>query len=81
MKEMGYSIARKHSARLRSHVLAAFLMAAATILAANLVIGTLAIALGIVGVVCAGLGVLIERWLFFAEARHVSMLYYGAPAA
>jgi DMSO reductase anchor subunit len=24
------------------------------------------------------LGVWVERWLFFAEARHVSMLYYGA---
>jgi DMSO reductase anchor subunit len=81
MKEMGYSIARKHSTRLRSHVLAAFLMTAATTLAASLVTGALAMALGIVAVVCAGLGVLIERWLFFAEARHVSMLYYGAPAA
>jgi sulfite dehydrogenase (quinone) subunit SoeC len=81
MREMGYSIARKHSTRLRSHVLAAFPMAAATILAASLVTGTLAVALGIVAVICAGLGVLIERWLFFAEARHLSMLYYGAPAA
>ena len=26
-------------------------------------------------------GLLIERWLFFAEAEHVSMLYYGADAA
>jgi len=25
----------------------------------------------------AGAGVLVERWLFFAEARHISMLYYG----
>jgi hypothetical protein len=25
-----------------------------------------------------GGGVWVERWLFFAEARHVSMLYYGA---
>ena len=24
---------------------------------------------------------LIERWLFFAEAEHVAMLYYGADAA
>jgi DMSO reductase anchor subunit len=81
MKEMGYSIARKHSAILRSHVLAAFTMAAATILATSIVTGTLAIALGVVAAICAGLAVLIERWLFFAEARHVSMLYYGAPAA
>ena len=26
-------------------------------------------------------GVLIERWLFFAEARHVVQLYYGRQAA
>ena len=25
-------------------------------------------------------GALIERWLFFAEARHTVMLYYGAEA-
>ena len=25
--------------------------------------------------------VLVERWLFFAEAQHVSILYYGAPVA
>jgi len=23
-------------------------------------------------------GVLVERWLFFAEARHTVTLYYGA---
>ena len=23
-------------------------------------------------------GIFIERWLFFAEARHTVMLYYGA---
>ena len=26
----------------------------------------------------ASLGVAIERWLFFAEARHTVVLYYGA---
>jgi DMSO reductase anchor subunit len=25
--------------------------------------------------------VLVERWLFFAEAEHVAMLYYGRDAA
>jgi DMSO reductase anchor subunit len=29
----------------------------------------------------AALGVLIERWLFFAEAEHVAMLYYGSETA
>jgi DMSO reductase anchor subunit len=81
MKEMGYGIARKHSARLRSHVLSALPMAAATVLAGSLVSGSLAVALAVVSALCAGLGVLIERWLFFAEAQHVVTLYYGAPAA
>ena len=26
-------------------------------------------------------GVLVERWLFIAEAKHTVMLYYGAAAA
>jgi DMSO reductase anchor subunit len=29
----------------------------------------------------AAVGLLIERWLFFAEAEHVSMLYYGRQKA
>ena len=29
----------------------------------------------------AGWGVAAERWLFFAEAEHVSQLYYGATRA
>jgi len=32
-------------------------------------------------VVSAGTGVLVERWLFFAEAQHTVSLYYGAQAA
>jgi DMSO reductase anchor subunit len=27
----------------------------------------------------AALGLALERWLFFAEATHVSVLYYGHP--
>jgi DMSO reductase anchor subunit len=29
----------------------------------------------------ATLGILIERWLFFAEAEHITMLYYGSEIA
>jgi DMSO reductase anchor subunit len=32
-------------------------------------------------VLLAGAAVWMERWLFFAEAEHVSMLYYGAQRA
>jgi DMSO reductase anchor subunit len=81
MKEMGYRIARKHALKLRRHVLAALFMAAATVLASSLAVGGLSAALGTVSVICASLAVLIERWLFFAEAQHISTLYYGAPTA
>ena len=37
--------------------------------------GTLAAA------ICVSFGVVVERWLFFAEAKHVSMLYYGAQTS
>jgi DMSO reductase anchor subunit len=26
-------------------------------------------------------GLMVERWLFFAEAEHVAMLFYGRGAA
>ena len=34
-----------------------------------------------VAVASAALGLVIERWLFFAEAKHTVTLYYGAEAA
>jgi DMSO reductase anchor subunit len=36
---------------------------------------------GALALASATLGVLIERWLFFAEAEHVAMLYYGSETA
>ena len=32
----------------------------------------------LLGMVAYSAGALIERWLFFAEAKHVVTLYYGA---
>jgi DMSO reductase anchor subunit len=81
MKEMGYRVARKHALKLRRYVLGAAVAAAAAILSAAFASAPLQVVLGSLSVVCASIAVLIERWLFFAEAQHVSMLYYGAPAA
>ena len=36
--------------------------------------------LAVLAAMSALIGALIERWLFFAEARHTVMLYYGAEA-
>ncbi len=81
IKEMGFVIARKHAAQLRRIALvvgggvgtiAAVLAAAST--------GWTGIVAGGIAILAAGIGVVVERWLFFAEARHVVTLYYGASA-
>lgn len=82
MREMGYQIGRKHAQKLRRiSVMLAFVVPALLsifMLAAGTQLGLL---LALVAVISAGAGVLVERWLFFAEAEHVSMLFYGREAA
>jgi DMSO reductase anchor subunit len=41
----------------------------------------MAVIIALVAAVLAQLGVLVERWLFFAEAKHAVTLYYGAERA
>jgi DMSO reductase anchor subunit len=81
LKEMGYQIARKHRTRLRAIVrVAAFAFPALLTLVAlfgSAEIGALAAALAVLS---AALGLVVERWLFFAEAKHTVTLYYGAAA-
>lgn len=78
IKEMGFALGRKHADRLRrlARVLGFGVPLVATALAA------LAPPLGVPATSLAALsmaaGMLIERWLFFAEAKHTVQLYYGA---
>ena len=76
LREMGFTIARRHAARLRRIALGAgfLLPAALSALAALALIPTATMTLALVS---AAIGLLVERWLFFAEATHVSALYYG----
>lgn len=78
-REMGFHIARKHAAKLsRLAVMVGGLAPAILlVLAAVLGQGALAFVLQLVAVLLFGLGVVTERWLFFAEARHAVMNYYG----
>ncbi len=72
LKEMAYSVGRKHQQRLR--VIAVVLVGLVPALVAVVVpdlTGRL-VALGLHTV-----GLLASRWLFFAEAEHVVGLYYG----
>ncbi len=70
LREMGYRIARKHAARLR--VIAVLLGFVAPIV----LLAFIPVAAAIVAL----LGLMVERWLFFAEATHTVTLYYGRAA-
>jgi DMSO reductase anchor subunit len=78
MREMGYRIARKHAGRLR--MIAIFLGMAIPVpafLAAGFMGGIPTTFLAFVGLAALAAGILVERWLFFAEARHAATLFYG----
>jgi DMSO reductase anchor subunit len=82
LREMGFRIARKHAAKLRRIALAAGFAAPLVLSGLGFLLGgALAVLASVLAVPFAALGLLIERWLFFAEARHTVTLYYGAPAA
>jgi DMSO reductase anchor subunit len=82
MREMGYSIARKHSEKLRKVVLASLFVAPFILILAAILLGGVPAAIATtVAALSAALGVVVERWLFFAEAKHTVTLYYGASTA
>ena len=78
LREMGFAIARKHAARLRTIAVAVGFVIPVVLLLASLAAGVAVdrILLPLAAVV-ALLGIYIERWLFFAEATHTVTLYYG----
>ena len=82
--EMGFRVARKHAAKLRKLALllggllpgaVVFLVLAALMAGAE--VGVAAILALVAAVFSHAIGMLAERWLFFAEARHALMNYYG----
>ncbi|MFQ5959302.1 MAG: dimethyl sulfoxide reductase anchor subunit family protein [Alphaproteobacteria bacterium] len=83
LKEMGYRIARKHARRLRRVALwgGFALPLLLTFVAGLFAPASFATLCALLAAALASAGVLVERWLFFAEARHSITLYYGAHAA
>ncbi|TMV13471.1 dimethyl sulfoxide reductase anchor subunit family protein [Arenibacterium halophilum] len=79
MREMGYQVGRRHATRLRRIALGALFGAPLVLIVVSLF--GFAPALLTLAVLSLALGLIVERWLFFAEARHVSMLYYGQSEA
>ena len=83
MQEMGHRVARKHAYRLR---IIAFVTLIAMPMLSMVAIAAINMKapdawLAVLAVAFATVGVLVERWLFFAEAKHVVTLYYGATSA
>ena len=80
--EMGFRLARKHAARLRRIALSLIGMVpfVAALLALPSCLDLAPMSLGVVCALIAMLaaiaGAFVERWLFFAEAKHVVMTYY-----
>jgi sulfite dehydrogenase (quinone) subunit SoeC len=84
MREMGYQVARRHAVKLRR--IATVLLFAVPIVAALLPLfmdfaGITRVAFALLMTLSAGVGVLVERWLFFAEAEHIVVLYYRGGSA
>jgi DMSO reductase anchor subunit len=77
LKEMGYRIARKRAGRLRriAQVLA-FATPAVVLLLGLAIGGWTTTALSVLAPAVQMAGMLVERWLFFAEAKHTATLYY-----
>ena len=77
MQEMGYEVARRHSAKLRRLVVNLGFITPLVLLALSFTeIPVLRLASVTIAVTVMLFGILIERWLFFAEAKHTVMLYY-----
>lgn len=79
MKEMGFQVARKHALKLRRIALiGGYVGAIGAAGLAQMTTGAGVVALALLAAILATLGTVIERWLFFAEAKHVVTLFYGA---
>jgi DMSO reductase anchor subunit len=81
LQEMGYRVARRHATKLRRYAwllggVGAALLSVLALLASGAWASLLALLAALSGIA----GVLIERWLFFAEATHTVTLYYARTA-
>ncbi|MEQ9607796.1 MAG: DmsC/YnfH family molybdoenzyme membrane anchor subunit [Kiloniellaceae bacterium] len=83
LQEMGFRIARKHAAKLRRIALVAGFLLPIVFVILGLVLGGAvpAVLAALAAVAAMALGLAVERWLFFAEAKHVVTLYYGESRA
>ncbi len=80
-REMAFVLARKHARKLRVLVLASGVLVPIALAVLALLMPSITVFAAVAAMLSAMLAALVERWLFFAEARHVVALYYGARHA
>jgi DMSO reductase anchor subunit len=79
LREMVFRVGRVHAVKLRTiALLLGFALPALCFCLAIILGGGLAMALGAIATASALAGLLVERWLIFAEATHTVALYYPA---
>ena len=79
-REMGFRVARKHARKLFVIALVAGAALPFVLLGGSLAAGpggAASLLMAGMALLSFGFGTLVERWLFFAEARHAVMSYYG----
>ncbi len=76
LREMGYVLARKHARRLRIIAVLLAYVVPAMVSALALLRPQAVAGLAWPTLVALSLGLFVERWLFFAQARHVVVAYY-----
>jgi len=76
LKETGFQIGRKHGDKLRQIAVIAFFVVPITLLVLAIVTSQpgLSVIFSVIAAVSATFGIIVERWLFFAQARHVVTL-------
>ena len=80
-REMGFRVARKHAAKLRMLAVVFGYGLPAIALSGALISGIGGALILTLGAMAHFAGMLVERWLFFAQSRHTVMLYYGDDTA
>lgn len=76
LHEMGFVLARKHARKLRTIALVAAFLVPAMLAALALALPAATIPAACIALASGIAGLAVERWLFFAEAKHAVMAYY-----
>lgn len=76
LHEMGFVLARKHARKLRAIALVAAFLVPAAFAALALALPAASTAAACIACASGIAGLVVERWLFFAEAKHAVTAYY-----